>query len=316
MTSTDTSRHPDVSEISDLMEGLLSSAHAVEVSDHVEGCELCGDVHASLIEIRELLGAVPAPQRMPDDVADRIDAALAAAALDATTTDHAAIHVSRETPPATVTRPDMSLPTTDRPAGHPGAATGPGRRRTRRRRRVAVLGAALSAAVIGLGFLLWPNDRTAQEATALDTANREADSTASGTSTFSESTLESDVRTLLRRADRKPTVPDNGGAERKPPSVRSQSTPGNTSSVSEAPQTPLRTPAASVPNCVQQGIGRDTPALAAEAGTFEGTSAFLVVLPHPSDSARVQAYIVDAACTRDKDTAMGKLLLTHAYARP
>ncbi|MER6498886.1 hypothetical protein ABT218_05645 [Streptomyces sp. NPDC001455] len=315
MTSTDTSGHPDVSEISDLTERLLPSARADEVREHMDECEPCDDVHTSLIEIRELLGTVPAPQRMPDDVADRIDAALAAAALDTTVSDPSA-RVSRETRSAAATSPDKENSAQDRPAGRPGAATGPGRRPTRRRRRSTVLGAALGAAVIGLGILLLQNDRTSQDATATKSANRSSDSTSSETSTFSESTLEGRVRTLLRHADRRPSAPDGVGAEKQPPSIMAESPPGNAPSASKAPHTPLRTSATSVPACIQQGIGRDTPAVAVEAGTYEGTDAFLVVLPHRSEPTRVQAYVVDAACTRDKGVAKGKLLLTHTYARP
>ena len=80
-TTTDSAGHPDVAEISDLTEGLLSPARTSEVRRHLDGCELCADVHASLEEIRGLLGTLPGPPRMPADVAGRIDAALAAEAL-------------------------------------------------------------------------------------------------------------------------------------------------------------------------------------------------------------------------------------------
>ena len=70
MTSTtDTAGHPDVEEISDLTEGLLPDTRTAEVRQHLDGCELCADVHASLTEIRGLLGALPEPPRMPEDVA-------------------------------------------------------------------------------------------------------------------------------------------------------------------------------------------------------------------------------------------------------
>ncbi|MEV6163627.1 hypothetical protein AB0L71_17155 [Streptomyces sp. NPDC052052] len=76
----------------------------------------------------------------------------------------------------------------------------------------------------------------------------------------------------------------------------------------------------SVPACVERGIGRKTPALAMEEGTFDGVDALLVVLPHPSDPALVQAYVVDAACVRQESAqesvAKGELLLTHTYPRP
>ena len=81
MTSTDTAGHPDVAEISDLTEGLLPPSRTTDVRRHLDECELCADVHASLEEIRGLLGTMPGPPRMPDDVASRIDAALAAEAL-------------------------------------------------------------------------------------------------------------------------------------------------------------------------------------------------------------------------------------------
>ncbi|WP_375165481.1 zf-HC2 domain-containing protein, partial [Streptomyces sp.] len=82
MTSTtDRAKHPDVAEISDLTEGLLPPERTADVRRHLDECELCADVHASLEEIRGLLGTMPGPPRMPAEVAGRIDAALAAEAL-------------------------------------------------------------------------------------------------------------------------------------------------------------------------------------------------------------------------------------------
>ena len=148
MTSTaDTTQHPDVSEISDLTEGLLSPSRTAEVRRHVDECGICGEVLVSLEEIRGLLGALPAPERMPDDIADRIDAALAAEPLRAS--DDAA-DVSRETQAVVEhgqeagdqetegqeTRGRETQPTlADRPTGYPRATTGPGRRPAQRRRR-------------------------------------------------------------------------------------------------------------------------------------------------------------------------------------
>ena len=71
-----------------------------------------------------------------------------------------------------------------------------------------------------------------------------------------------------------------------------------------------------VPACIQQGIGRRTAALAIEEGTYEGTHAYLVVLPHQTDATLVQAYVMDASCVDADPTGKGKLLLTHTYARP
>lgn len=82
MTSpSDTDQHPDVEEISDLTEGLLPPSRTAELRQHLDACALCADVHQSLMEIRDLLGTLPGPSPMPADVAERIDAALAAEAL-------------------------------------------------------------------------------------------------------------------------------------------------------------------------------------------------------------------------------------------
>ncbi|MER5356674.1 hypothetical protein [Streptomyces sp. NPDC002785] len=315
MTSTtDTTQHPDVSEISDLTEGLLPPSHAAEVRSHVDDCELCGDVHASLIEIRELLGTVPAPQHMPDDIAGRIDAALATEALSTTAPADSA-HVSRETELSLAQKPGAELSSSDRPAGHPRATTGPGRQPVRRR-RTAVLGAALGAAVVGVSFFMLQNVQPSQEDSSLKAADHGSGSAAKGAAAFSESTLEGRVQTLLLSAGTKRSGSDGVGTEKQAPSVEAQSTPKSHPPASESTQTPLRAPVVSVPSCVKQGIGRKTAALAVEEGTYEGSDAFLVVLPHPSDATRVQAYVVDAACVREKPAAKGKLLLTHAYARP
>ena len=315
MTSTtDTTRHPDVTEISDLTEGLLPPSRAAEVHRHVEGCEPCGEVHAALQEIRELLGSAPEPQLMPDDVADRIDAALAAeAALTDTGALDNSAHVSRETEllPIQKSVPEPgSAP--GRPAGRPRATTGPGRRPVRRRRRFAVLGAALGAAMIGMSVFILQGLQPTHDSAGVSASDRRSGSTTNSEDTFSDSSLEGRVRTLLDGGT-KPSGPDGLHAEKQAPSVGAQSTPTGESTAPS--QAPLRAPTVSVPTCVQQGIGRETPALAAESGTYKGTNAFLVVLPHPSDTGRVQAYVVDATCVRNS-TGKGELLLTRTYARP
>ncbi|WP_259370751.1 MULTISPECIES: anti-sigma factor [Streptomyces] len=84
MTSA-TGEHPEVTEISALAEGALPLERSADVRAHLALCPLCAEVRDSLEEIRSLLGTLPGPSRMPDDVAGRIDAALAAEALlDAT----------------------------------------------------------------------------------------------------------------------------------------------------------------------------------------------------------------------------------------
>ncbi|MFE6825212.1 anti-sigma factor family protein [Streptomyces sp. NPDC057690] len=302
MTSTkDTTGHPDVAEISDLTEGLLAPSRSADVRRHLDTCELCADVQASLEEIRGLLGTLPGPPRMPDDVAHRIDAALAAEALlnatvpentdtspsaDAVTTDTDALPVSRETTTAA-----------DRPAGRAHAATGPGRKDRRRggRRRIAVLGAVLTVAALGLGSVL---------VSSLTDGGKPSTSAhqSTGPDTFSASGLEGQVTDLLAKAaDTRGThsLGIEGGSD--PASPGDQSTKI------------LRQPV--VPPCVQQGIGRNDTALAIEEGTYQGKDALLVVLPDTSDSTRIDAYVMDKTCVDHPASSPAKVLLTNSYTR-
>ncbi|MDR6977002.1 hypothetical protein J2X68_003696 [Streptomyces sp. 3330] len=299
--TTDTTGHPDVAEISDLAEGLLAPSRSADLRRHLDACELCADVHASLEEIRGLLGALPGPPRMPDDVAHRIDAALAAEALlsatapettDAAptvgpvTADADALHVSRETTTAT-----------DRPAGRARAATGPGRKDRKRggRRKIAVLGAVLTVAALGLGSVLVSSltdgggaGTSAHRSTAPDT--------------FSASGLERQVTDLLAAAA------DTRG-------THSLGIQGQSEAASPGAGSPkiLRQPV--VPSCVQQGIGRTDAALAVQEGTYQGTAALLVVLPDTSDSTRIDAYLMDKTCVDHPASSPAKVLLTDSYTR-
>ncbi|WP_093800054.1 anti-sigma factor [Streptomyces sp. Wb2n-11] len=295
MTSTaGTTQHPDVSEISDLAEGLLSPSRTEEVRRHLDACVLCAGVQASLDEIRGLLGTLPGPLHMPVDVAGRIDATLAAEALLDCTAPEESAHVSRETPPA----PRVAeTSVTDRPVGRPRATTGPGRdRRAKRRRRNAVIGAVFGTATLGMGVLLLQpfqssNDKDASADSGVSATKRSEDK-------FSKTPLEDRVRDLITK---------------QPMSQRE--TAENGPSMDIESNSPKRAIETIVPQCVQDGTGRNTVPLAAEKGTYNGKSAFLVVLPHATDTTRVQAYVVDASCVEADPPAKGEILLTHAYSR-
>ncbi|GAA3478834.1 hypothetical protein [Streptomyces yanii] len=317
MTSTtDTTQHPDVSEISELTEGLLSPSRTAEVSRHVDDCALCGDVRSALEEIRGLLGTLPAPARMPNDVADRIDAALAAEA-DVSRETEAAAEQGQEAGDqgargleAENSETQSNVP--DRPSGHPRAASGPGRRSARRRR--IVLGTALGAAAVGISVLMLQMVQTSQDSSGSKAADMGASASKAEASAFSGSPLSQRVHTLLSNVEASP--PKRPNTEKQAPSVDVQSTPGGEPPAASASDTPLRAPVASVPACVQLSTGRKTAALAVEEGTYEGTKAFLVVLPHETDAALVQAYVIDASCVRTDPAGKGDLLLTRTYARP
>jgi hypothetical protein len=292
-STTDTAGHPDVAEISDLTEGVLSPSRTVDVRRHLDECELCADVHASLEEIRGLLGTLPGPPRMPADVAGRIDAALAAEALLQATTPEAmnapapveSAHVSRET-----------SPTADRPTGHArSSTTGPGRKERQRnsRRKTAVLGAVFAIAALGFGSVLLAS---------LDDGKPSDEGQVSAADTFSDSTLEKQISQLLT-TDRSAT-----GVSGSPQhSMGVKSDPGS--------EQPFIKKEPVVPPCIQKGIPSNGTALATENGVYKGTDALLVVLRDPSDSTRVTAYIMDASCVKNAPTSTAKVLLKQSYAR-
>ncbi|MGW0860778.1 anti-sigma factor family protein [Streptomyces sp. NPDC002611] len=320
MTSTtDMAGHPDVAEISDLSEGILPAPRSSDVRRHLDGCELCADVYASLEEIRGLLGTLPGPPRMPAEVAGRIDAALAAEALLHATEPEAAEGTApvgaprsaseRDSAKHDSSRHDSSEPDSgahvsretstpaDRPAGRPrSSTTGPGRKgRTRNgRRRIAVLGTVFTVAALGLGSVLLSSlgDNKPTHDTAGDRQTTAAD-------TFSEGKLQKQVTDLLAK-----NQSEEGGSSRTP--LGAATAPGTNN-----PRV-LREP--TVPGCVRDGIGRKDAALAVENGTYQGKKAMLVLLPSASDATRVTAYVVDATCVdHQASAAEGKVLLERSY---
>ncbi|MBM7437923.1 hypothetical protein JOC24_001306 [Streptomyces sp. HB132] len=295
-----------MSEISDLTEGLLPPSREAALRQHIDTCADCGAIHASLEEIRSLLGTVlPRSEHMPEDVSARIDAALASEAASAARKPDADIRVSRETHD-----PQSEGTPVPRPAGRPRGATGPGRSTSRRRRRTVILGTAFGAAAVGMSVFLLQSLQPSQDS-AGSTADRGVSAAEKSGGNFSEGTLEGRVHSLLSETSASAT-PDY---EPDKPSMNTKSSPGDVSPRDASPHTPLRAQAVEVPPCIEQGIGRNVPALAMEKGNYEGVAAFLVVLPHATDSSLVQAYVVDASCVDSTPKTKGQLLRSHSYTR-
>ncbi|MEU3958451.1 zf-HC2 domain-containing protein [Streptomyces buecherae] len=328
MTSTtDTDEHPEVAEISALTEGVLPPDRARPVREHLAGCALCADVRTSLEEIRSALGTLPGPTRMPADIAGRIDAALAAEALlDATAGDHEPVDfavageidgvreadtetegasgskagdVSREThaEPIGVSR-ETTSGGPDRPPGRARSTTGPGRQAPGprpgrgRRWRTALLGTACAAAVLGVGTFL------VQNGTDDGTPQRPAEGETRATM-LTAASLEGEARALLAAA----------GKTREPRN------PSGEVGANTSPNTPLDGSGATVPSCVRQATKRPEKPLAAKEDSFNGTPAYLVLLPHPGDDSRVDAFVVDAACVRKSPSPPGAVLMQRSFAR-
>ncbi len=70
--------HPDLDTLADLQEGLLPPTPAAAVSDHLDQCPACRTDFAALGEISGRLAGAAEVGPMPDELADRLDEALAA----------------------------------------------------------------------------------------------------------------------------------------------------------------------------------------------------------------------------------------------
>ncbi|MDX6351229.1 MAG: hypothetical protein QOF84_6019 [Streptomyces sp.] len=282
-TGTGTEEHPEVAEISALAEGILPPDRSTDVRGHLDTCPLCADVRASLDEIRNVLGTLPGPPRMPADIAGRIDAALAAEAL----LDASPIPVSRETAASDVSRETTTA--ADRPSGHSPAPSGPGRPRGRRRRWVkGALVTASAAAVLGLGGLLTHSLTAGSGASSTSDAGVTDSAGAS-----KQQSLQAHVHQLLTAAGASAHV-EGGAGTGNGPMVKSSG---------------------SLPACVTEGIGRSGTPLAFDRGTYEGTDSYLVVFPSAGNEAKVDAYLVDASCVTATPGKPGTVLSKDTYAR-
>lgn len=343
--TSETDDHPEVTEISALTEGVLPSERAAQVRSHLTRCPLCADVRSSLEEIRDALGTLPGPTRMPEDIAGRIDAALAAEALlgpaepssqeaaasstpgspdspgvlgtppsgDEKVVSRETGAVSRETTsPSPVTAPPGShasgTTATRRPPGHPSGSSGPGRGggRTRRRRRI-LLATAGACAALALGGVLLPTVLTND---GQQTADQGA--AAPAPDDINAAQLEGRVQKLLAdstRAETRETSSDRGESEPEPATPSTREDRGTGVSPEASPTGPFGAESApAVPTCVAESIDRSESPLAATRQSYEGNDSFLVVFPHPGDHARVDAYVVDASCDSSGSDGPGQVL--------
>ncbi|GAA2384050.1 hypothetical protein GCM10010420_02780 [Streptomyces glaucosporus] len=318
--SFDMDEHPEVAEISAHAEGVLPPQRSADIRSHLADCELCSDVQMSLAEIRSVLGTLPGPARMPSDVASRIDAALAAEALLGASTptpdesQPTAGERQSQEEPSTVSRETTATRTvsrgtapmdrsTGRPSGHARSATGPGRSTRRPRRwRTALLGTAAAAALIAFGAFLLPGFSGA-EAGGSGVAS---DSGQHSKSDVADEALEAQVRSLLAKSG-------TAGKPERQEKTKPEDAHGFTTRA--RPHTPLNTSAVALPSCVREGVDRDETPLAVGMDTYAGQRAYLVVLPHESDSTRVDAYVVDADCVGKASPEPGTVLITRTYER-
>jgi hypothetical protein len=304
--------HPEVDELADLAEGLVSPARSQELHRHLDECAICREIREALDGVRGLLGSLPDPAPMPSEIAGRIDAALAAEARYAV--DVSAADVSRETaspdspvpaPRESVSRETRPSRSRRRPAAHRADATGPGRR-ARRWPRV-LLGAAGAAAIVALSIVLIQlpesggggadhEDASAAQDTR-ENAPKAVPSEGGGQAPLDDGSLEAHVLGMLQSESRESGDAGEGAAGTED---------GPFMTEGDSPQ---------LPDCVRAAVNRSEAPLAAQTDTYEGTPAYVVVLPHSGDPRRVDAYVVDSSCAASPDQP-GEILHRDTFRRP
>ena len=299
--SLDSSGHPDIETISEYVEDLLAPQAAAELSAHLTGCADCRESRDALDEIRALLGQTEVPP-IPDDIAQRIDAALADAALDVDADADTAAKPSQAASATggggagrSATRTAPSGPTGPfspvRPASpsRPGAA-GPGRKVARRVRRAALGVAALAACGLFVTAVLnLPGSSSSKGASSSSAAVGRVAGAGQGTAgsqsiPFSRGGFTQQIQTLLAA----PT-PTSGVVQ--PQAQGSESGVQHSNSGTGRLGTDL-------PSCVLAVVpGQHKSLLAAATGTYRGQAVYALVYPDSADPAhKVDAFLVSADC--------------------
>ncbi|MCZ7432531.1 zf-HC2 domain-containing protein [Streptomyces sp. WMMC1477] len=288
--------HPETEEIADLAEELLAPHDAERLRAHLAECGPCRDIRAALDEVHGALGTLTDPGPMPGEVADRIDAALAAEAAQRSTPPGPSV----TTPPG----PRAVSRETRRPSAGAGGTTGPGRAprpgaRRRSRRHTVLLGAAGIAAV-AIGGLFAAGMLT-------DRGDSGANQIAGKQQDAAVDRLEEQVHTLLAPASKVPES-DTAQPEKVPEGPGPQQQPQNPFTVETADP--------ALPQCIARGVDREETPIAVGQEDYQGTASYLVVLPHPGDTSRVDAYVIDAACVTQAPESQGERLAFRTLDRP
>jgi hypothetical protein len=102
--------HLDTDVLAEFRAGLITGRRRRAIAAHVKDCARCTAADNQLAELSALLAAVPAPV-MPDSVAQRLDAALAAEVAHKNEAERAVAHHSRDRrrPPRMARRPTLQF---------------------------------------------------------------------------------------------------------------------------------------------------------------------------------------------------------------
>lgn len=287
--------HPEPAEIAALDEDLLTPAESQQIREHLAGCGACADVARDLELLRGELSGLEPVEPMPEDVAARIDRALAAEAARSLVAEPDAPLVRG----AGAEEELVSRETSER---RPPAQRG--------RRPHFVLAAVGALLALGVGGLLAQqlNGESASDAAAPHSVTENGDVPEAA----DEASLEQEVRVLLSLAEEDAEELAITGDDDLSPEA-GEAAGGEQDAAGDGQARTLT----SVPACITAVIDRnERPLAASEDYRYEGVPSYVVVLPHSADRQLVDAYVVDASCADDGSSPDPDDLLTRqSYPR-
>lgn len=279
-----TEAHPEPAELAALDEDLLPESESREVRRHLAECTACAATVDELQALQQELAAVYPSEPMPERVAARIDAAIAA--------ERSAV-VSRETRRRW---PAVAL-------------------------AAALASAVLGVGAVVLSNLDIGDSSADQAAAGAELGVAEEDAGYSSVEDAVRALLHPErdgepfVAEGLESGDLGTEPTDTAPTDTAPTDdAASEGTEGEAWPTESLPHDPLDSagadgatvidPAAgSAPACAVSLIGRPEAPLASTSGfLYRGVEAYLVVLPHPDDAHLVDAYVVEPSCEAVMET--------------
>ena len=310
--------HPDVELLADHAEELLTPEQSAELTEHLATCAECRETYAALVELTALLGDEPAPGPMPEDVAARIDAALAAEREHPTDNADDTADGSDGSPEGEQAaetdggsgrgrshrRPVGERPEDNRPKNR-------SRRSTRVRRVLATLAIFIAAGGIGVavsrGGDLDSSDGPSATAAGGNPSAPSQKSLAAPVYDFTQANLATEVQQLASDTRQH----SSGHAAGTAPSSSASATPPGTPAATSSPSgvgalvTPNGGPEASsasaqptAPACVLQATKQTELPAVQGLGNYLGVEVYALLYPSQADPAHTwDVYLVQNSCS-------------------
>jgi anti-sigma factor RsiW len=275
------SSHPTPEAVSDLVEGLLPQERQEAVETHLAGCAECRDLRDALSDVRALLSGLP-DAHMPDDVAVRLDRALA------------------EARPASSPGASEGLVAGTKEGAAPPAGPVELAARRRHRRVAAAVGAAAASLVLVMGGMLLvlsggqPSGDQASSGAALERAAPDAGAAESGQTPARAAKADGFVTASGREYTRRSLASGVASLLHAQPlaSARGEAFDG-------VDDQRLANPSA-LDSCLSAIAPDGARPLAVDLATYAGEPGAVIALPIRHNSDVVDVWVVTPECTSDR----------------